>query len=165
MNFAGETRDHETSKDTDMTSTNPSAPPLNLPYYNAPFGEAVARFWKKYATFSGRASRAEFWWWYLVGSVVNLIFQALSFAFGGFGIQPDGTMSPPSVAAVIVFVLWGLWALATLVPSFAVLARRLHDGNFSAAWIFIALVPFVGGIILLVLTVLPANPAGTRFDR
>ncbi len=64
----------------------------------------------------------------------------------------------------MVFVLWGVWVLATIVPSIAVLARRLHDGDSSAVWILIGLIPLVGGIILLVLALRAPNPAGARFD-
>ncbi|MCZ2404793.1 DUF805 domain-containing protein [Paenarthrobacter sp. Z7-10] len=62
-------------------------------------------------------------------------------------------------------VLAGLWGLATIIPSLALLARRLHDGNFSAWLILIGLVPFLGVIALLVLTLLPSNPQGQRFDQ
>ena len=50
------------------------------------------------------------------------------------------------------------------MPSLAVLVRRLHDANFSGFFVFIGLIPFVGGIILLVLTILPSKPEGARFD-
>jgi len=150
---------------TGHTTTAPGATPLDAPYYEAPFGEAVSRFWKKYATFSGRASRSEYWWWHLVAFIVSAIFNGLAFALGGYGLQLDQSYAPPSAGAVVVFVIWGIWALATIVPTIAVLARRLHDGNFSAGWILIGLVPFVGSIVLLVMTLLPPNPEGSRFDR
>lgn len=150
-----------------MTATAPASGPvpLDAPYYNAPIGAAIARFWKKYGTISGRASRSEYWWWYLVAAVVNTVFNILALALGGYGIQPDGTYAPPSGGAIVVFVLWGIWALATLVPGISLLGRRLHDTDRSAFWIFIGLVPFVGGIILLVFTLLSPVPSGARFDR
>jgi len=147
--------------------TTPTAPsvPLDAPYYNAPFAVAFTRFWQKYATFSGRASRSEYWWWYLVAFVVNLVFNLLSFLLGGYGYQLDQSYAPPSAGAIVVFSLWAVFGLVTIVPSLALLARRLHDTDHSAGWIFIALVPFVGGIILLVFTLMGPNPAGARFDR
>jgi uncharacterized membrane protein YhaH (DUF805 family) len=148
-----------------MSAAAPASVPLDAPYYGAPFGEAVSRFWKKYATFTGRAGRAEYWWWYLVSFVVNNVLSSLALALGGYGIQPDGRFAPPSAGAVVVFVIWGLWVVATLVPSIALLARRLHDTDRSAGWIFIGLVPFVGGIIILVFTLLAPVPSGARFDR
>ena len=148
-----------------MTATSPAPVSLEAPYYGAPFGAAVSRFFKKYATFSGRASRSEYWWWYLFSIIVAAVFNILSFALGGYGYQLDGTYAPPSAGATIIFVIWGIWALATLVPHFALLARRLHDTNRSAWWIFLLLVPLVGPIVILVFVLLGPDPAGARFDR
>lgn len=147
------------------TSTPAGSVPLDAPYYNAPLSAAFTRFWKKYGTIAGRASRSEYWWWYLVAVIVNTVFNVLALALGGYGIQTDGTYAPPGAGAVVIFILWGLWALATIVPGISLLGRRLHDTDRSAFWIFIGLVPFVGGIILLVFTLLPPVAAGARFDR
>ncbi len=150
-----------------MTSAAPVAPasvPLDQPYYAAPFSEAVSRFWKKYSVFTGRAGRAEYWWWYLVTVIVNTVFNTAAFLLGGYGIQLDGTYAPPGAGAIVVFVLWGIWAVATFVPGFALLARRLHDTDHSALWILIGFVPVVGGIILLVYTLTAPVPSGARFD-
>jgi uncharacterized membrane protein YhaH (DUF805 family) len=137
---------------------------LSAPYYGATIGIAFSRFWKKYATFSGRASRSEYWWWYLISIIVSAIFGALAAAFGGYGMQADGTMAPPSAGAVVIYILWGIWGLATIIPHLALLVRRLHDANLRGWWIFISLVPLVGSIILLVFTILPSKPEGARFD-
>ncbi|AXH35012.1 DUF805 domain-containing protein [Humibacter sp. BT305] len=147
-----------------MTTPQTPAVPLDAPYYNAPLGEAVSRFWKKYATFSGRASRSEYWWWYLVSVVVNTVFNILAYVMGGYGVQMDGAYAAPRIGVILLFVLWGLWGLATIVPGFALLARRLHDTDRSGFWIFLLLVPFVGGIIIFVFTLLGPVPSGARFD-
>ena len=86
------------------------------------FGGAIAACFKKYATFSGRANRSEYWWWWL-----------FTFLFG---------MIP-----VVNLFSW----LVTLIPSLAVLVRRLHDTGRSGFWFFITLIPIVGAIWLLVL--------------
>jgi uncharacterized membrane protein YhaH (DUF805 family) len=57
-----------------------------------------------------------------------------------------------------------VWVLGSLVPTYALLARRLHDSNLSAWNILWSLVPFAGGIIMLVLTLRPSDPTGFRFD-
>ena len=48
-----------------------AVPPLELPYYGAPPVEAVKRVFQKYAVFSGRASRSEYWWWALASAVAS----------------------------------------------------------------------------------------------
>ena len=85
------------------------------------FGAAIASFFSKYATFSGRATRAEFWWFFL-------------FTFLG-GLIP---------------IVGLIFALAVLIPSIAVAVRRLHDTDRSGWWLLIGLIPLVGFIVLLV---------------
>ena len=89
------------------------------------FGEAIANFFKKYAEFSGRATRSEFW------------FAALFNFLAGF------------VAAFIPFIGW-LYPLAVLVPNLAIAWRRLHDIGKSGTYFLMGLIPLAGPIILLV---------------
>ena len=142
-----------------------TAVPLSQPYYGAPLGAAVQRFFKKYATFSGRASRSEFWWWILANAVISFVLSMLALITGGGGgVDAAGNPVPPSGLGMVFFIVLLLWGLATIVPHLALLARRLHDSNRSGFWMFIAFVPLVGGIILLVFELLPADPRGARFD-
>ncbi|MCX2749589.1 DUF805 domain-containing protein [Arthrobacter sp. MI7-26] len=129
----------------------PGGVPLELPYYGAPPVEAVKRFWKKYAVFHGRASRSEYWWWVLASAIVSGVINAA----GATGNGSTGTST----------ALGGLWFLATVVPSLALAARRLHDANLSAVFLLLALIPVLGWIALLVFVLLPANTRGQRFDR
>lgn len=151
-----------------MTTPQPgysNAVPLSQPLYGASLGDAVRRFFAKYATFTGRASRSEFWWWYLVSFVVTVVLQILATATGGAGaIAADGTPQAPGAGYWIFTILLLIWGLATIVPTIALLVRRLHDGNFSGFFAFLALVPIVGGLIVLILAILPSKPEGARFD-
>lgn len=65
---------------------------------------------------------------------------------------------------IIGALILGLIGLITFIPSLALSWRRLHDSNKSGAMIFLAFIPFVGSIIVLVLYLLPSDPAGQRFD-
>jgi uncharacterized membrane protein YhaH (DUF805 family) len=140
-------------------------PPLWAPYYGAPFPVAIRRFFKKYATFTGRASRSEYWWWVLVAVAVGIIINIITAAVGASGatVAADGS-AVPGPGAAVSFVLLAIWGLATIVPSLALTVRRLHDVNLSGWLVLLGLVPFLGGIALLVLTVLPPKPEGQRFD-
>lgn len=149
-----------------------SAPPLWAPHYGATFKDAVRRFFKKYATFSGRASRSEYWWWALISFVVVFILNII-IAAGSPTTTETVTMSDSAQAvisanqpgAMVAGVLMLIWGLATLVPSLALIARRLHDANLSAWLILLGLVPILGGLALLVMMLLPSNPQGQRFDQ
>ncbi|MDQ1215804.1 DUF805 domain-containing protein [Microbacterium arborescens] len=141
--------------------------PLSQPLYGASFGQAFARFWRKYATFSGRASRSEFWWFYLANVlIVTAIFVFMIIgAFAGMTTDPlTGRDQPGPLIGVGAFLLV-LWQLATLIPMIALSWRRLHDANLAGPFWFLGLVFPIGGVAVLILCALPSNPTGARFDR
>ena len=97
------------------------------------FSEAVKSVFNKYATFSGRARRSEYWYFILLQIIVSIVFSLV----WSFVNQNVGQ------------ILDGVWTLATLVPSLSVMWRRLHDIGKSGAWFFISLTG-IGAIVLLV---------------
>ena len=137
-----------------------SAVALSQPLYGATFGEALRRFFAKYATVSGRASRSEYWWVVLALGLINLVFSIL-FTVSGGTPGADGSVSL-NPALIIIISLWGLFNLAVIIPTIALTVRRLHDGNFSG-WLY--LLTLVGlSIVVFILTLLPSKPEGARFD-
>lgn len=145
--------------------TNLPSADRSAPLHGATFGQAVQRFFSKYATFSGRASRSEFWWWWLAYYLVITACSVL-IAIGLSGsIDADAGTFTPGPLAIVGYALNGLFALAVLIPCLALAWRRLHDTNRSGAFYFLALIPIVGAIILLVFFLQPSDPAGARFDR
>jgi uncharacterized membrane protein YhaH (DUF805 family) len=88
---------------------------------------------KQYVDFNGRARRTEFWMFVLFNIIFALVATGLDYATGLIG------------------VISGLYSLAVLLPGLAVSVRRLHDVGKGGGWIFISLVPLIGGIWLLVL--------------
>jgi uncharacterized membrane protein YhaH (DUF805 family) len=113
------------------------------------FFEAVAACFNKYATFTGRASRAEYWWFVLFTTLVWLIINALGVSFGGSNAGAT---------------LGGLFLLLVLVPSLAVGARRLHDMNVSGWWLLLHLTG-VGSVILLIWMLFAGTPGSNRFGE
>lgn len=95
---------------------------------------------KKYAVFSGRARRKEYWLFVLFNIIIGLALGFIELLAGGPG------------------VLASLYGLAVLIPGSAVLVRRLHDTNRSGWWAFIGLIPLIGAIVLLVFTVQDSQP-------
>ena len=150
--------------------TTPAAPagetPLWAPLYGASFGQAVKRFFTKYADFTGRASRSEYWWWILFSIIVAIVLEvlALGLGFAGATVNDDGT-STPGPLFWIPGLLIAVWSLGTIVPHLALIWRRLHDVDLAGPFFFLGFIPIVGGIIVLVLTILPSKPEGARFDR
>lgn len=149
---------------------------LSLPLYGASFGQAVKRFFKKYATFSGRASRSEFWWVALFGFLLTLvpyvlmIIGAVVSATSAASVDPydpasaqAATSGPGTALLVIGGILMLLIALAMIVPTLAINWRRLHDANFSGLFYLLTLTS-IGGIVVFVMTLLPPKPEGQRYD-
>ena len=119
------------------------------------FGEAVSTCFRKYATFQGRARRSEFWFYYLFISIVNVVLAIIvSIATSG-GSSSNGF-------AITVEIVFGLWALAILLPTLSVMVRRLHDADHSGWWWWINLVCF-GWIVLLIFWVSEGTRGANRF--
>ena len=106
------------------------------------FGEAIRNFFTQYATFSGRATRSEYWYVFLFNMIVSAVLN------GVLG------MLLPSVAAI----LGGIYSLAVLIPGLALCWRRLHDIGKSGACVLFALIPLVGWIIVLVFLCKDSGP-------
>ena len=128
------------------------------------FGEAIKRAFAGWSTWSGRATRAEYWWWFLFVWLVSLIpyvgiFASMDWTTTGDG-SFEGTGGGASVLWWILFVV--VW-LALLLPSIAVSVRRLHDTNRSGWWYWIVLVPCIGGIWYLILMLLPSTPGQNQY--
>lgn len=146
----------------------PSGPgvdvPLSVPLYGATPVQAVSRFFRSYATFTGRASRAEYWWIALLNVVVYGGLGALALTIGAATgtTTSTGVMMGSGVSAGLIPL--GVWFAATIVPGIAVRVRRLHDAGFSGWTILLSAIPYLGELIVLIFTILPPSPAGARFD-
>ena len=100
---------------------------------------------KHYADFNGRAGRQEYWMFILIWILISI----------AFGVVVE-FVSVVSVLHIIV-------SLGILIPSIALAARRLHDSGKSGWWQLVALIPFVGIIILIVLMVLPSDEGENQY--
>jgi len=114
------------------------------------FVEAIQSGLNNYANFSGRACRSELWFWILfqllaiiVSSIVSGILAAI---IGNAG-----------------WIIYGIVIIGLILPTLAVEIRRLHDLDKSGWWFFITLVPFVGGIILIIFFCTEGTPGPNRF--
>ena len=100
------------------------------------FTESIKTVFSKYADFTGRARRSEYWYFTLFNVLVSMI-------LGGLSRSGDSSLN-------IFTMLSSLYSLAVLIPGLAVCCRRLHDIGRSGWWVLIALIPLVGAIILIV---------------
>jgi uncharacterized membrane protein YhaH (DUF805 family) len=99
------------------------------------FMDAVHSVLSKYATFSGRARRSEYWWFVLFSLLVTIVAAVIDAAAG---LPQTAGYGPVTI----------LVTLALFLPSLAVTARRLHDTGRSGWWMLLSLIP-IGGLVVL----------------
>ena len=109
---------------------------------------------KKYAVFAGRARRKEFWFFYLFYVIFALAAASVDSVLGT-------EYSVAETASIGLFS--SVFVIAMMLPTFAVLARRLHDIGRSGWWILIGLIPIIGAIVLLIFTVRDSQEGENRF--
>lgn len=105
---------------------------------------AVQTVIAKYADFTGRARRSEYWYWSLATFLVSVVLQVLN------------------QASVLFNILGFVFALAVIVPSIAVGVRRLHDIDRAGAWLLLVLVPF-GVFVVLFWLVQDSQPGANQY--
>ena len=106
---------------------------------------------KKYAVFSGRAARKEYWmfvlWNFIIGVLLGIVVGVI-----------DNVINSQALTVVSY-----LYSLAVLIPSLAVFFRRLHDTGRSGWWILIGLIPAIGAIVLIIFMVLDSQPGDNKY--
>ena len=106
---------------------------------------------KKYAVFSGRARRKEYWYFCLFNVIIGIVLGVIDYATGSHSNQAS------------MGLLGGIYSLAVLIPGIAVTVRRLHDTDHSGWWLLIGLLPLVGAIVLFVFMLSDSTPGENRF--
>lgn len=109
------------------------------------FTDAIKTCFNKYADFSGRATRSEYWWFQLFFMLVYIALVILT-----------GTISEMFAVLILVF------ALGVFIPALAVGVRRLHDIDKSGWWLLLGLVPFIG-LLLIYFLAIAGTPGDNRF--
>ncbi len=105
---------------------------------------------KKYAVFSGRARRKEYWMFALFNFIISFLLGIVA----GFAGAVIGTN---------LSILSILYTFAVLLPSIAVGVRRLHDTDRSGWWLLVVLIPIIGWIALLIFSVQDSTPGENNY--
>lgn len=113
--------------------------------------QAYKNFFKGYADFTGRSTRSDFWWVWLMNSILFLPLYIFWFQM----VLNDTEETDPILGVAIISV-YMILAIVLFTPSLAVKVRRLRDAGFHWAFIFLHFVP-MGGIALLVLLAMPTK--------
>ena len=117
--------------------------------------QPLVSYWKKvvlenYLNFTGRARRAEFWWYFLANLIITVVLNIIDAAIGsGSGFYGG--------------ILTGIYGLAVLLPGLAVGIRRLHDTDKSGWWLLLVFIPIVGIIVLIVFWATDGQPGVNQY--
>ena len=112
--------------------------------------EAFTTAWRKSFTYGGKATRAEYWWFYLINFIAIFgVYVLMVLAAANFLVDIEGLQ--------FVFSLLLIYVLASAFPNLSIVVRRLRDIGKKWTWIFISLVPFIGGIWFIVLMCQPSG--------
>jgi len=99
---------------------------------------------KNYATFSGRATRQQYWMFVLFNIIIAILLGIID---GVFGFTNEDGMG----------LLGTVYSLAILIPAIAILARRLHDIGRTGWWILLLFIPLIGAIVILIFALLDSE--------
>ncbi len=106
---------------------------------------------KKYAVFSGRSSRMEYWYFVLFNALISIVLMVADVMIGTFDSETGFGL------------LNGIYTLAILIPSLAVSVRRLHDTDRSGWWLLIGFIPLIGTIVLIVFWAQDSQPGENQY--
>lgn len=125
---------------------------------------AYKSMFKKYAQFSGRSRRSEYWLAYLMNTIIAIgLYLIMVVAMFVSVISSGGHTIFTMVIMALSGVLMTVYAIVILVPSLAMTVRRLHDIGKSGWFLLLELIPYVGGLILLVFSVLDSQPGENQY--
>ena len=106
----------------------------------------------KYAQFEGRARRSEYWLWQLV---IGVFIVGVVLSYVTMAAHEGGPIN----------IVFGLVLLGSVIPSFAVNVRRLHDIDKSGFWLFIFLIPLLGAVVLFIFHLMDGTPGPNRYGE
>ena len=106
---------------------------------------------KKYAVFSGRSRRKEYWYFYLFYILFIFVLSFIDVMIGTYD------------AVAEIGLIGGVFILFMLIPLLATSVRRLHDTDRSGWWLLIALIPLIGAIVILVFTLQDSKPGENQY--
>ena len=102
---------------------------------------------KKYAVFSGRAHRREYWSFVLINFIIMFLLEFFE------GVIWDAR------------IIYGIYSFFITLPSLAVLVRRLHDTDRSGWWALMLLIPVIGFLVILIFTIQDGSPGVNRYGH
>ena len=158
----------------------PTPAPAGLNQRTVSFGEAIARGFRGYFTFTGRSSRSEFWFWFLFYFIISIPLSAWLQSSMNTEVYYDLLESlqsgviPSNFSAASIYtdggtsaIIYTVISVLFFIPNLAISIRRLHDSGHSGWWMLLILILFpacdIGDIIMLVFAIQPSQPTENKY--
>jgi uncharacterized membrane protein YhaH (DUF805 family) len=121
--------------------------------------------YRRYAEFSGRSGRREYWMFTLFNVIVYVVLGGASLAYfiANAARGDDALARSTPVAGIVGVGLLVLFVLATVIPAIAVQVRRFHDQDKSGWFILLGLVPYAGGLIVFIFMLLEGTRGANQY--
>ena len=117
--------------------------------------EAYKKFWKGYVDFKGRSTPSDYWFAYSAHVLILFACYLLEAVFERMAVETGS--SDLFTIGLILLLIFFAYGVATVLPGIAITVRRLRDAGYNWPYIFVAFIPFVGWIILIVLLCKPTK--------
>ena len=117
--------------------------------------EAYKKFWKGYVDFTGRSTPSDYWFAFSAHVLIFFAYYLLDAVFERM-VSATGSMDVFTISVILLLIFFA-YGIATVLPGLAITVRRLRDAGYNWPYIFVAFIPFVGGIILIVLLCKPTK--------
>ena len=117
--------------------------------------EAYKKFWKGYVDFTGRSTPSDYWFAYSAHVLIFFAYYLLDAVFERM-VSATGSMDVFTISVILLLIFFA-YGVAAFLPSIALTVRRLRDAGYNWPYIFVAFIPFVGWIILIVLLCKPTK--------
>lgn len=119
--------------------------------------------YRRYADFSGRSRRKEYWMFVLLTFIVTMVCVGLMIA-GGMALDETGQAAPGPLfwLGVALLVIWGV---GSIIPSIAVQVRRFHDQDKSGWMVLIGFIPYIGGLIVIIFMFIEGTRGSNRYGN
>jgi uncharacterized membrane protein YhaH (DUF805 family) len=118
--------------------------------------------WDNFAVFDGRARRMEYWLYRLEIMVVGVVFSLFYFAMAS-QISPQNLTDSGSLMYYLILIVVSILAILLVIVDLGVTVRRLHDTGKSGWWILIRMVPYIGGLVIFIFTVMDSEPGENQY--
>lgn len=129
--------------------------------------EYYKKAFQNYSNFSGRATRTEYWMFQLINLLILFVPLVLFGCLLGQAAATNANRNRDNlnlgIGPLILIGLIGIYALFTIIPSLALQVRRLHDIGMSGFLLLIALIPYLGGFVLVVLYLFDSQPGTNQY--